>query len=321
LARRACYAAEDTALGPVNPEDEPALHELRLDDETLKKGAVLYRQHCLYCHGLNGDGNGPTGQFLNPKPRDFREGWFKFRSTVKRTGDKVDTSVLTLPSRHDLAKTIRNGVPTASMPSFLLLPDDKLDALVSYIIHLGIRGMTENALARRLSLGDAVSESDVPELVSKALGRWKVEGASPLTPQPPSQGWDALHAEGKATNWAEGRAIYLGVGGCVQCHATDGSSSEILVADNATRRNEWGDLNLPRDLLLGTYRGGSRPIDLFYRIRLGVGGSGMPAAADFWPVEPAKPGAPAPAPRPFTDEEVWKLVDYVMSMPLQRVGR
>ena len=315
------YTGEAEELGPVNPEDQPVLDALSLHEETLKNGAILYRQHCLYCHGLNGDGNGPTGQFLNPKPRDFRAGLFKFRSTVKRTGDKLDTSAVTLPSRQDLAKTIKHGVPTASMPSFLLLPDEKMDALISYIMHLSLRGMTENNLARRLSVGENIGDSEIPEVIAKLMKRWKDEAASVLFPKPPNESWDSLHAAGRASNWSEGRAIYLAVGGCVQCHATDGSSSELLVADNITRRNEWGDLNLPRNLLLGTYRGGSRPIDLFYRIRLGVAGSGMPAAADFWSAEPVKPGAAPAASRPFTDEEVWKLVDYVMSMPLQRVGK
>ena len=26
----------------------------------------LYRRHCAHCHGVSGDGHGPTAQFLNP---------------------------------------------------------------------------------------------------------------------------------------------------------------------------------------------------------------------------------------------------------------
>src|SRR5262249_5026204 len=35
-------------------------------EDVLEEGSRLYRQHCLYCHGLTGDASGPTGQFLNP---------------------------------------------------------------------------------------------------------------------------------------------------------------------------------------------------------------------------------------------------------------
>ena len=29
----------------------------------------LYREHCAHCHGISGDGVGPTAVFLNPYPR------------------------------------------------------------------------------------------------------------------------------------------------------------------------------------------------------------------------------------------------------------
>src|SRR5579884_170377 len=32
----------------------------------------LFRQHCAHCHGVSGDGAGPTAAFLNPFPRDYR---------------------------------------------------------------------------------------------------------------------------------------------------------------------------------------------------------------------------------------------------------
>ena len=43
----------------------------------------LYRQHCVHCHGITGDGAGPTAQFLMPYPRDFRTGEFKFKRRYK----------------------------------------------------------------------------------------------------------------------------------------------------------------------------------------------------------------------------------------------
>ena len=74
--------------------DEPfALPETGLDLRKLKMAAGpvwsdraggkhgLYRRHCAHCHGITGDGHGPTAPILNPYPRDYRPGMFKFKST------------------------------------------------------------------------------------------------------------------------------------------------------------------------------------------------------------------------------------------------
>jgi len=36
-----------------------------------KIGQALYEQHCLRCHGMSGDGNGPDAQFLIVPPANF----------------------------------------------------------------------------------------------------------------------------------------------------------------------------------------------------------------------------------------------------------
>src|SRR5687768_12420679 len=48
----------------------------KVDPEGARQG--LYRKHCVHCHGISGDGAGPTAGFLNPYPRDYRNGVFKF---------------------------------------------------------------------------------------------------------------------------------------------------------------------------------------------------------------------------------------------------
>jgi hypothetical protein len=54
----------------------------------------------------------------------------------------------------------------------------------------------------------------------------------------------------------------------------------------------------PRNLRKGIYRGGRRPLDLYYRIHAGINGAPMPAAA----------GTVSP-------EEIWHIVNYVRSLP------
>ncbi len=50
----------------------PALGWAAAGDAT--KGKPIYSAQCVICHGKTGDGNGPVGKSLNPKPKAFRAG-------------------------------------------------------------------------------------------------------------------------------------------------------------------------------------------------------------------------------------------------------
>ena len=51
------------------------------DFERYSQGKNVYERNCIICHGPKGDGNGEMAPTLSPKPRSFREGMFKFRTT------------------------------------------------------------------------------------------------------------------------------------------------------------------------------------------------------------------------------------------------
>jgi hypothetical protein len=59
----------------------------------------------------------------------------------------------------------------------------------------------------------------------------------------------------------------------------------------------------PRNLRLGVYRGGRRPLDLYYRIHAGINGAPMPAAK----------GTVSP-------EDIWHIVNYIRSLPYEFDG-
>jgi mono/diheme cytochrome c family protein len=42
-------------------------------EAAIQKGKEIYESKCAACHGVNGDGKGPAGAGLNPKPANFRE--------------------------------------------------------------------------------------------------------------------------------------------------------------------------------------------------------------------------------------------------------
>jgi len=76
------------------------------DPKRAARGMAAYHRYCISCHGVRGDGAGPTAQFVDPMPRDFTMGTFKFRSTPSGT----------LPTDADIHRTITNGLHTTYMP-------------------------------------------------------------------------------------------------------------------------------------------------------------------------------------------------------------
>ncbi len=53
------------------------------------QGAKVYNLYCVTCHGENGDGQGPVGKTLNPAPRDFTAGSFKYGDTDQDIFDVI----------------------------------------------------------------------------------------------------------------------------------------------------------------------------------------------------------------------------------------
>ncbi len=87
---------------------------------SAERGRAVYLNHCAICHGEAGDGEGMAAHMFQVKPRDFRRGVFKYRSTP--TGS--------LPTDDDLLRAIRRGLPGSAM-----LPQDSLtDAEVRDVI-------------------------------------------------------------------------------------------------------------------------------------------------------------------------------------------
>lgn len=99
-------------------------------------GVGLYRLHCATCHGVVGNGRGTTAALLDPYPRDYRMGKFKFKDTTRSAK----------PTRHDIAYSIKHGVVGTAMKPIPELTDDDIEALVDYVIYLSWRGELERAM-------------------------------------------------------------------------------------------------------------------------------------------------------------------------------
>jgi mono/diheme cytochrome c family protein len=128
----------------LTSSEKGMIADLQLSRSTLKAGSDVYRVQCMQCHGVAGDGRGYSARWLNPHPRDYRIGLFKFQSVDQTDG--LDWK----PLREDLYRTIDQGIEGTSMPAFNMLKSDEKDALVSYVIHLSIRGEAETKLFRTM---------------------------------------------------------------------------------------------------------------------------------------------------------------------------
>ncbi len=330
-------------FGTPNEPSIPALGELdvakvmRLNNLKTAAGGVgsdasgravgLYREHCAHCHGVTGDGMGPTAAFLNPYPRDYRKGQFKFKSTP--VGFK--------PTHEDLTRIIKDGIPGTAMPSFLLLPENEIEAIVEYVKYLAIRGEVERNLLNLYAAGELGAED---KLISNAAEP-NPEQVTMLKDQTAGVVTKWLEAEANATGVSvrpnytpeefikskeAGRALFQGTkANCFSCHGItalgDGQLTGFdewtkeLIAPTGVRNpeliREFTHLGMleprnirPRNLRQGVFRGGRRPLDIFWRVRNGIEGTPMPGFK----------------PEVLSDNDIWNIVNYVQSLAYEPIS-
>jgi mono/diheme cytochrome c family protein len=321
----------DKAIKPLShevldPTGKPLLDPAGKPQSVPQAGGYsLYRLHCLHCHGVSGAGDGPTADFLYPRPRDYRKGLFKFTSTP--TGAK--------PTRKDLRKTIVYGLHGTSMPAFeSLMSAGEIEQVLDYVIFLSLRGETELGLIDEANIADendpqALSDDIVHEIARGLLNKWRMaesQVVDPPIPRPPATHESILR----------GRDLFLSRNttgnkvDCTSCHGPQAvGNGPSMVAqevfndvvfggnpsaqaerlaryDDKTRElwrnslDDWGNALRPANLNRGIYKGGRRPIDLYWRIAKGINGAKMPA--HYPTIEP---------------ERIWDLVNFVLALPYE----
>lgn len=91
--------------------------------QAIEAGKKLYIKRCGFCHGDGGGGDGPVADYLYPRPRNFKLGQYKFRTTP--SGER--------PTDEDLVRAITRGIPGTAMPSWELLKEEERWQLVYYL--------------------------------------------------------------------------------------------------------------------------------------------------------------------------------------------
>lgn len=240
------------------PQAPKLLGATEVQQARLKRGAAVYHDRCAACHGVTGDGNGEAAKTLDPRPRDYRKGIFKF----------ISTSYGAKPLRADLQRIVRQGARGTAMPSFPLLSNEDVDAVVDYVLALTHRGELEIQLLVEAQNEEEILPERVPELVSEILTSWKQAEEKVVhaqTPEPPytRQSVELGH-----------KAFLAQKAGCFKCHGEDGRGQ---TSENRKGFEDgWGFKTRAADLTSGMLHGGSSSLDIYRRIHGGINGTPMP---------------------------------------------
>jgi mono/diheme cytochrome c family protein len=86
----------------------------------LRMGKQTYDAYCAGCHGIGGNGEGPSAKWVKPLPRDFTQ-----------------CKLMAMYKDADLLKAIKDGGPAAfvsySMPPWgAVLSDGQIDDVLAY---------------------------------------------------------------------------------------------------------------------------------------------------------------------------------------------
>jgi mono/diheme cytochrome c family protein len=318
------------------------------DEQGIPSG--LYREHCAQCHGLAGDGTGSTAGFLDPYPRDFRLGKFKFKSTPLRQA----------PTHQDMLDLLRRGIPGTAMPSFRNLPEEHLEALADYVRYLTVRGQFERYLIGELARLDGrpllvrsvdariraqlaegnpdsvqklvatLSDSQLQAIAREAIEivgedllvglieRWYLaeQRVTPVPEPPPAF---AEGPEGLA-EWVDaGFTLFLEKGNCGQCHVVGMLKSNSL--DNFDDwTSDWVKTLGVDPTQQSSFRdfvkaGALPPRTVRPRILdLGVMRGGDGPQQIYRRIANGIEGTPMPSAPTLSSEEIWALVAYVQSL-------
>src|SRR6185295_13219380 len=164
----------------------------------------VFQINCASCHGATGHGDGPASAALNPKPRNFTEGYWKYGGGVAR-----------------VTRTISEGSPGTAMASFSILPLEDRVAVAHYVRSLSPKPEEDKPedLAWLIPPGHPAGAGESTGVAA---------GTAPAGPTIPIEKAMAALAEadpaaGSAASAAEpGPGADLYAQRCASCHGTSG---------------------------------------------------------------------------------------------------
>ncbi len=212
------------------------------DAASMENGKEVYEQKCLWCHGEKGDGKGITYDRVNPKPRDFTKGTYKFRTT--QSGE--------IPTDYDIFRSITKGLSGTTMYSWeKALPEKDRWDLVAYVKTFSDRFKNEQYTKDKVLTYHAPGEKGEP--------------------------YPGDPGKADANLLKEGDQVYHDKNGakCFQCHGDHGRGNGVS-ADSLV--DDWNNRIWPADLTKSyDLRGSDSAQDIYRDLSTGVSGSPMPS--------------------------------------------
>ncbi len=130
-------------------------------------GRGAYLRYCATCHGVGGEGDGPTARWLEPPPRAFTQGAYRWRSTPSGAP----------PTAADLLRTIDDGVRGTSMPAWKSrLPLAIREALVMYLRETFPEGFDPEDVEPAIAI--PTPPASTPELVARGAKVYEASGCA-----------------------------------------------------------------------------------------------------------------------------------------------
>jgi mono/diheme cytochrome c family protein len=242
---------DGTMQSPALPFEESRPIEIPPDlpeAERMRRGEKVYAAQCVDCHGVAGDGAGYLAEGLDVKPRDFRQGKYKLRSTL----------VGELPAIADIERSVRDGVPATTMPAWgQFFNDEEIGDVARYLVSFSPRFVAawrEHQAPRSLAVPKPPTE--VEEVAAHPTGSVRPCLAPNSASSLPCEGeqlWN-LHQ-------------------CGWCHGDDARG------DGPTARgmtDAWGQSIRPANLTYKwLFKNGHRPEDVYRTMFGGLNGTPM----------------------------------------------
>ena len=216
-----------------------------IQQDKLEAGKKVYFKRCVWCHGVEGVGDGPSHDRLFTKPRNFTQGTFKIRWTD--SGE--------LPRDQDLINTVTHGLPGSAMPSWAgILSKDEIEAVVQFV-----KSLVQD---REFSDEDETMLDTVTELGPNPWG-----ATGPYYHGIPQEAID------------EGKKIMV-ANKCFECHGGEGRGD-----GNPTMEDDWGFPILAANWQhCWNFRGSRRnhydPFNVARAVSTGLNGTPMPNFKD-----------------------------------------
>jgi len=227
----------------ASAEEERQADPIKTD--LLEKGKKVYFKRCVWCHGVEGEGDGPSHDRLFTKPRNFIQGTFKIRWTD--SGE--------LPRDQDLINTVTHGLTGSAMPAWGdFLKKEEIEAVVQFV-----KSLVQD---RDFSDEDETMLDTVTELGPNPWG-----STAPYHLDIPQEAID------------EGKKIMV-ANKCFECHGGEGAGD-----GNPTMKDDWGFPILAASWKeCWNFRGARRnhydPFNVARTISTGLNGTPMPNFRD-----------------------------------------